>query len=109
MPPPLRTAAHQQPRIFLFDEALSNLDAALRVQTRIAFSRLHKDVNATMIYVTYHLVEAMTLADRIVVMRAETAKGREGIFQAELDSSLAKLAGFCLASLYLFGSRRVRH
>jgi multiple sugar transport system ATP-binding protein len=58
------------PKLFLFDEPLSNLDAALRVATRIEIARLHRDLAATMIYVTHDQVEAMTLADRIVVMRA---------------------------------------
>jgi ABC-type sugar transport system ATPase subunit len=60
----------REPRLFLFDEPLSNLDAALRVQTRIEIAKLHKLVDATMIYVTHDQVEAMTLADRIVVMNA---------------------------------------
>ena len=58
------------PKLFLFDEPLSNLDAALRVATRIEIARLHRDLGATMIYVTHDQVEAMTLADRIVVLRA---------------------------------------
>ena len=58
------------PKLFLFDEPLSNLDAALRVQTRIEIARLHRDLGATMIYVTHDQVEAMTLADKIVVLRA---------------------------------------
>ena len=58
------------PKLFLFDEPLSNLDAALRVATRIEIARLHRDLRATMIYVTHDQVEAMTLADRIVVLRA---------------------------------------
>ena len=57
------------PEIFLFDEPLSNLDAALRVQTRIEIARLHERLGTTMIYVTHDQVEAMTLADRIVVLR----------------------------------------
>ncbi len=57
------------PKLFLFDEPLSNLDAALRVQTRIEIARLHRDLGATMIYVTHDQVEAMTLADKIVVLR----------------------------------------
>ncbi len=58
------------PKLFLFDEPLSNLDAALRVATRLEIARLHRDLAATMIYVTHDQVEAMTLADRIVVLRA---------------------------------------
>ena len=58
------------PKLFLFDEPLSNLDAALRVHTRIEIARLHRELTATMIYVTHDQVEAMTLADRIVVLNA---------------------------------------
>ncbi|MGH6945470.1 MAG: ABC transporter ATP-binding protein [Geminicoccaceae bacterium] len=60
----------REPRVFLFDEPLSNLDAALRVQMRIEIAKLHHDLDATMIYVTHDQVEAMTLADRIVVLNA---------------------------------------
>jgi len=59
----------RQPQVFLFDEPLSNLDAGLRQQTRIEIARLHAQLQATMIYVTHDQVEAMTLADRIVVLR----------------------------------------
>ena len=58
------------PKLFLFDEPLSNLDAALRVATRIEIARLHRELSATMIYVTHDQIEAMTLADRIVVLNA---------------------------------------
>lgn len=58
----------RNPKIFLFDEPLSNLDAALRVQTRLELARLHKELQATMIYVTHDQVEAMTLADKVVVL-----------------------------------------
>ncbi len=60
----------RQPRVFLFDEPLSNLDAELRVQMRLELAKLHKELDATMIYVTHDQVEAMTLADKIVVLRA---------------------------------------
>jgi ABC-type sugar transport system ATPase subunit len=59
----------KEPRIFLFDEPLSNLDAELRVQMRLEVARLHQELGATMIYVTHDQVEAMTLADKIVVLR----------------------------------------
>ena len=59
----------REPKVFLFDEPLSNLDAALRVQTRLEIARLHERLDATMIYVTHDQVEAMTLADRIVVLK----------------------------------------
>jgi len=60
----------RQPSLFLFDEPLSNLDAALRVGTRIEIAKLHRQLGATMVYVTHDQVEAMTLADKIVVMQA---------------------------------------
>jgi multiple sugar transport system ATP-binding protein/alpha-glucoside transport system ATP-binding protein len=60
----------RDPKVFLFDEPLSNLDAALRAQTRIEIAKLHDTLDATMIYVTHDQVEAMTLADRIVVLNA---------------------------------------
>jgi len=58
----------RQPKVFLFDEPLSNLDAKLRTQMRAEIKRLHNRLGATSIYVTHDQVEAMTLADRIVVM-----------------------------------------
>ncbi len=58
----------RKPKVFLFDEPLSNLDAALRVRMRYEFAKLHEDLKTTMIYVTHDQVEAMTLADRIVVL-----------------------------------------
>jgi multiple sugar transport system ATP-binding protein len=60
----------RKPDVFLFDEPLSNLDASLRVQMRIELANLHRELDATMIYVTHDQVEAMTLADRIVVLNA---------------------------------------
>ena len=60
----------REPKVFLFDEPLSNLDAELRVQMRLEIAKLHQRMNATMIYVTHDQVEAMTLADKIVVLRA---------------------------------------
>jgi multiple sugar transport system ATP-binding protein len=66
-----RAIVHE-PEVFLFDEPLSNLDASLRVQMRVEIAKLHSDLKATMIYVTHDQVEAMTLADKIVVLN----KGR---------------------------------
>jgi multiple sugar transport system ATP-binding protein len=65
----LGRAIVRQPAVFLFDEPLSNLDASLRVQTRTEISKLHRELDATMIYVTHDQVEAMTMADRIAVMK----------------------------------------
>ncbi len=63
-------AITREPEVFLFDEPLSNLDAELRVAMRVELSRLHQRLAATMLYVTHDQVEAMTMADRIVVLRA---------------------------------------
>ena len=65
----LGRAIVRKPSVFLFDEPLSNLDAKLRVQTRTEISKLHTTLGATMIYVTHDQVEAMTMGDRIVVLR----------------------------------------
>ncbi len=64
----LGRAIVRNPAVFLFDEPLSNLDAKLRVQTRTQISKLHRELDATMIYVTHDQVEAMTMGDRIVVL-----------------------------------------
>ena len=71
----------REPQVFLFDEPLSNLDAALRVSTRVEIARLHRQLKTTMIYVTHDQTEAMTLADRLVVMH----KGRIEQSGAPLD------------------------
>lgn len=60
----------RSPKVFLFDEPLSNLDAALRGRTRVEIAQLHRELNATSIYVTHDQIEAMTLADRVVVLQA---------------------------------------
>ena len=62
-------AVVRKPKLFLFDEPLSNLDAALRMNTRVEIARLHRTLEASMIYVTHDQTEAMTLADKIVVLR----------------------------------------
>lgn len=68
----------RQPGVFLFDEPLSNLDAALRVQTRIEIAKLHRELGASMIYVTHDQMEAMTLADKIVLLNAGPVVREEG-------------------------------
>jgi multiple sugar transport system ATP-binding protein len=69
----------REPGVFLFDEPLSNLDAALRVQTRFEIAKLHADYGrASMVYVTHDQVEAMTLADRILLLNSGDAVQREG-------------------------------
>ncbi|MEM7256690.1 MAG: sn-glycerol-3-phosphate ABC transporter ATP-binding protein UgpC [Pseudomonadota bacterium] len=60
----------RDPKVFLFDEPLSNLDAELRVEMRLQIAKLHQQLDSTMIYVTHDQVEAMTMADKIVVLRA---------------------------------------
>jgi ABC-type sugar transport system ATPase subunit len=71
----------REPKVFLFDEPLSNLDAALRINTRVEIAKLHRMLKATIIYVTHDQVEAMTLADKIVVMN----KGEIAQIGAPLD------------------------
>ncbi|MBP1691272.1 MAG: glycerol-3-phosphate transporter ATP-binding protein [Bacteroidetes bacterium] len=77
----LGRAIVRQPKVFLFDEPLSNLDANLRVQMRTEISRLHHKLKTTMIYVTHDQIEAMSMGDRIVVMR-------DGVVQ-QVDAPLA--------------------
>jgi multiple sugar transport system ATP-binding protein len=68
----------RDPQVFLFDEPLSNLDAALRVQTRLQIAQLHQDTGRSMIYVTHDQFEAMTLADKIVLLNTGERIAREG-------------------------------
>jgi multiple sugar transport system ATP-binding protein len=82
------------PKLFLFDEPLSNLDAALRVATRIEIARLHRELGATMIYVTHDQVEAMTLADRIVVLRAGKVEQVGAPMELYNDPDNTFVAGF---------------
>jgi lactose/L-arabinose transport system ATP-binding protein len=72
----------RDPQVFLFDEPTSNLDAELRVQMRVELSKLHKMLGNTMIYVTHDQTEALTMADRIVVLRpdASSRSARRSIF-----------------------------
>jgi multiple sugar transport system ATP-binding protein len=82
------------PKLFLFDEPLSNLDAALRVATRIEIARLHRELGSTMIYVTHDQVEAMTLADRIVVLRAGAVEQVGAPMELYNDPANTFVAGF---------------
>jgi alpha-glucoside transport system ATP-binding protein len=86
----------RDPEVFLFDEPLSNLDASLRVQTRLEIARLHQRLGATMIYVTHDQVEAMTLADKIVVLRAgriEQVGSPLELYNRPLNSFVAQFIG----------------
>jgi multiple sugar transport system ATP-binding protein len=92
----LGRAIVREPRVFLFDEPLSNLDAALRVNTRNELVRLHRRLGATMIYVTHDQVEAMTMGQRICVMN----KGRVAqigrpldVYRAPADAFVARFLG----------------
>ncbi|SMR70896.1 carbohydrate ABC transporter ATP-binding protein, CUT1 family [Aliiroseovarius halocynthiae] len=82
------------PEVFLFDEPLSNLDAELRVDMRVEIARLHKEIGATMIYVTHDQVEAMTLADKIVVLRAGVIEQVGSPMQLYNDPDNKFVAGF---------------
>ncbi len=82
------------PKLFLFDEPLSNLDAALRVNTRIEIARLHRELNATMVYVTHDQVEAMTLADKIVVLHGGIVEQVGRPMDLYNDPDNAFVAGF---------------
>jgi lactose/L-arabinose transport system ATP-binding protein len=84
----------RHPKIFLFDEPLSNLDAELRVHMRIEIARLHKQLAATIVYVTHDQVEAMTLADKIVVMRAGVVEQVGSPLELYDDPANLFVAGF---------------
>ena len=84
----------RKPDVFLFDEPLSNLDAALRVQMRIEIAKLHQQLAATMIYVTHDQVEAMTLADKIVVLNAGRVEQVGSPLELYNDPATIFVAGF---------------
>ena len=87
-------AITRRPRLFLFDEPLSNLDAALRVATRLEIARLRRELGATMIYVTHDQVEAMTLADRIVVLNGGRIEQVGAPMELYNDPANTFVAGF---------------
>ena len=84
----------RHPKAFLFDEPLSNLDAELRVQMRVEITKLHRQLGATMIYVTHDQVEAMTMADRIVVLRGGVIEQQGRPIDLYRDPDNAFVAGF---------------
>ena len=84
----------REPEVFLFDEPLSNLDAALRSQTRVEIARLHAKLGTTMIYVTHDQTEAMTLADRIVVLNAGRIEQVGSPLELYREPANAFVAGF---------------
>jgi lactose/L-arabinose transport system ATP-binding protein len=84
----------RNPAVFLFDEPLSNLDAELRVQTRVEIAKLHRTLGNTMIYVTHDQTEALTLADKIVVLRAGRIEQTGSPLTLYEDPDNAFVAGF---------------
>ena len=93
----------RDPQVFLFDEPLSNLDAALRVQTRAEITRLHQRLKATMIYVTHDQIEAMTMADRIAVLNAgkvEQFGAPVELFQKPANKFVATFIGSPRMNIY---------
>ena len=93
----------RDPKVFLFDEPLSNLDAALRAQMRIELSDLHRKLGATMIYVTHDQVEAMTMADKIVVLnagRVEQVGSPMDLYNAPVSPFVAGFIGSPKMNLY---------
>ena len=84
----------REPEVFLFDEPLSNLDAKLRVQMRLEIKRLQRDLGTTSLYVTHDQVEAMTLADRLVVMNAGVAEQIGTPLDVYAEPATAFVAGF---------------
>jgi len=84
----------RKPSVFLFDEPLSNLDAALRMDMRMELAKLHRDLGATMIYVTHDQVEAMTLADRIVVLNGGVVQQVGAPIELYNNPANAFVAGF---------------
>jgi ABC-type sugar transport system ATPase subunit len=93
----------RDPKVFLFDEPLSNLDAALRAQMRIELSDLHRKLGATMIYVTHDQVEAMTMADKIVVLnggRIEQVGSPMDLYNAPASPFVAGFIGSPKMNLY---------
>ena len=90
----LGRAIVRDPKVFLFDEPLSNLDAALRVSTRAELVRLHRDLGATMIYVTHDQVEAMTMGDRICIMSQGEVAQIGTPMEVYLNPATTFVAGF---------------
>ena len=97
------------PEVFLFDEPLSNLDAELRVQMRVEIARLHQEIGATMIYVTHDQVEAMTLADKIVVLQQGKVEQVGTPMQLYTNPSNKFVAGFIGSPAMNFVNARVHN
>ena len=103
-------AITRNPKIFLFDEPLSNLDAALRAEMRVEISKLHKQIKTNMIYVTHDQVEAMTLADRIVILNhgnIEQVGSPEEIYNDPANVFVAQFIGTPKMNILKISSKRV--
>jgi len=111
----LGRAIVREPAVFLLDEPLSNLDAGLRARTRLELAKLHRELGATMVYVTHDQLEAMTLADRLVVLRdgsIEQVGGPHEIYRRPRNLFVAGFIGspgmnFLAASVVAAGAREV--
>src|ERR1019366_9262098 len=84
----------RQPKVFLLDEPLSNLDAALQAQMRIELVRLHRELNTTMVYVTHDQLQAMTMADRNVVLNDGRVEQRGSPLEVSQNPATLFVAGF---------------
>jgi multiple sugar transport system ATP-binding protein len=104
----LGRAIVRHPRVFLFDEPLSNLDAKLRVQMRVELKKLHNRLNTTAIYVTHDQVEAMTLGDRVAVMRGGLVQQVSDPIQLYESPANRFVAGFIGSPAMNFAAVRVR-
>lgn len=99
----------RNPKLFLFDEPLSNLDAALRVNTRLEIARLHRELETTIVYVTHDQVEAMTLADKIVVMQNGRIEQVGSPMELYNDPGNIFVAGFIGSpAMNFFSARRLK-
>jgi multiple sugar transport system ATP-binding protein len=99
----------REPAAFLFDEPLSNLDAKLRVQMRLEIQKLHRELKTTSIFVTHDQVEAMTLADRMIVMHAGVAEQVGRPIQVYDDPNSLFVAGFIGSPAMNFLPGRIRN
>jgi multiple sugar transport system ATP-binding protein len=93
----------RRPRLFLLDEPLSNLDAQLRIKVRLELKRLHRKMNTTILYVTHDQVEAMTLGDKVVVMRegqVHQIGTPETIYDRPADTFVATFVGSPMMNLF---------
>jgi len=96
----------REPSAFLFDEPLSNLDASLRVNMRLEISQLHKDLKTTMIYVTHDQVEAMTMADKIVVLSAGQIEQVGSPLELKVQQRIMSIQLVCVLNISLYQRKK---